>query len=168
MIGYRAWFYYAEKQADATMESRLDKDQYDENELVSLTIPLDNPYQLEQKTFERVNGEINLQGKTFKYVKRKVSGGNLVLLCIPDNPKMILTKAKTDFGNIAGDLTGSSKSSSRSGLQKIFNGSDYEAHEYNFQISRVANSAPAQNSFSLISFSDPHIASPGKPPQYRA
>ncbi|HXB29277.1 MAG TPA: hypothetical protein VNW49_05630, partial [Puia sp.] len=53
MIGYRAWFYYAEMKADAAMEARIDKDQYDDNDLITLQIPLYNPYQLEQKTFER-------------------------------------------------------------------------------------------------------------------
>ncbi|MEJ0081624.1 MAG: hypothetical protein WDM78_11920 [Puia sp.] len=33
-------------------ESRLDKDQYDVNDLISINVPLDNPYQLEQKTFQ--------------------------------------------------------------------------------------------------------------------
>ena len=62
MIGYRVWFYYAEQKADMAMESRLDKDQYDENELISITVPLDNPYQLEQSNFERIDGEIQLPG----------------------------------------------------------------------------------------------------------
>ncbi len=51
MIGYRALFYYAEKQADVSFEARLDKDLYEENDLVTLKIPLFNPYQVEQKTF---------------------------------------------------------------------------------------------------------------------
>ena len=65
MVGYRAWFYYAEQKADAAMESRLDKDQYNESELVALTIPLNNPYQIEQSGFERVNGEISFRGSTY-------------------------------------------------------------------------------------------------------
>jgi len=98
MIGYRAWFYYAERKADIAMETRLDKDQYDENDLISITVPLDNPYQLEQRTYQRIDGEINFQGKNFKYVKRKVSDGKLILLCIPDARKMVLKKAKAEYG----------------------------------------------------------------------
>ena len=120
MVGYRAWFYYAEQKADAAMESRLDKEQYEENELVSLTVPLYNPYQTEQTSFERVNGEISFEGKTYKFVKRRISDGNLVLLCIPDVRKMVLKKAKSEYGNAMNNLTANSKNTSRSGYTKNF------------------------------------------------
>ena len=165
MVGYRAWFYCAEKNADAAMESRLDKEQYDENDLVTLEVPLYNPYQLEQKTFERVNGEISFEGKTYKFVKRRVTDGKLILLCIPDTRKMVLKEAKTNYGNSANDLTGNSKSPSRSNLQKNFNGNDYEDHQFNIQFFNFSISAPRQNEFSIAAISDPHIASPGKPPR---
>ncbi len=122
MIGYRAWFYYAEKKADAGMEARIDKDQYDDNDLVTVQIPLYNPYQLEQKTFERANGEVNINGKTFKYVKRKIYDGNLILLCIADNHKTVLKKAKSELGNGVNDLAGNNRGSR---LQKDFSGNDY-------------------------------------------
>lgn len=168
MIGYRAWFYYAEKKADAAMEARLDKDQYDENELVSLSIPLYNPYQLEQKTFERVNGEININGKTYKYVKRKVSDGNLILLCIADNHKTVLKKAKTEFGNGVNDLTGNSKGTGRTGSQKNFNASDYINQCGSVIVWECASSNLIHAAFFTDRFSDPHISSPGKPPEFRA
>ena len=101
------------------MESRLDKDQYDVNELISITVPLDNPYQLEQRNFQRVDGEINFQGKNFKYVKRKVSDGKLILLCIPDARKMVLKKGKAEYGNAANDINGNSKGSSRPAHKKV-------------------------------------------------
>jgi cbb3-type cytochrome oxidase subunit 3 len=166
MVGYRAWFYYAEKKADAAMEARLNKDQYDENDLVSLIVPLNNPYQLEQKSFQRVDGEISFEGKTLKYVKRKVSNGNLILLCIPDARKMILKKAKSDFCNASTDLTTNSKSSSRNNTQKNFSGNDYITDNY------LTNN-PTLPDFQTIRFNEvfqsklaaPYLATPGKPPQ---
>jgi hypothetical protein len=165
MVGYRAWFYYAEKKADAAMELRLDKDQYDENDLVALEVPLYNPYQLEQKTFERVDGEISFEGTTYKFVKRRISEGKLILLCIPDTHKMVLKEAKTSYGNNVNDFMGNKKSPSKSTLQKNFNGNDYEDHQFSFQFFNFSISAPMQNEFSIAAISDPHIASPGKPPQ---
>jgi hypothetical protein len=168
MVGYRAWFYYAEKQSDAVMEARLDKSQYDENDLISLTVPLDNPYQLDQTSFIRVDGEISFQGQTFKYVKRKVSNGNLILLCIPDAYKTVLKKAKTDYGNNLNGLAGNGKSSQRNGLQKNFNGNDYICQCANLPMCQCANDAPVENSSLTIYFSDPYIAAPGKPPRFTA
>jgi hypothetical protein len=167
MAGYRAWFYYAEKKADLAMEDRLDKNQFNENELVALTIPLYNPYQLEQKTFERVNGEISFGGKTYKYVKRKVADGNLVLLCIPAAHKMMMKEGKTNYGNAVNDMAGNSKSPSKPSL-KNFNAGDYEDHQYHLQLFNFSNAALLQNTFHVAINEEPHIASPGKPPQYRA
>lgn len=150
------------------MEARFDKDQFNENELISFSFPLSNPYQIDQKTFERVDGEISFQGMTYKFVKRKVSDGNLILLCIPDNQKMLLKKAKNDFGNSANDLPNNGKSQ-RSGSQKNFSGSDYTAPVYQLNIGLTAIDHNSVNTdFSIEILSDPHITSPGKPPQYRA
>ena len=165
MIGYRAWFFYAEKKADAGMERRLDNQDYTENDLVSITIPLYNPYQLEQKTFERVNGEISYDGKTYRFVKRKVADGNLVLLCIPDTHKMVLKKGKTEYGNNVNDAAANSNSSSRNGMQKNFSGNDYTIHHYDFQISKFPNFQIGHSSFFIARLTSVFIASPGKPPQ---
>jgi hypothetical protein len=168
MVGYRAWFFYAEQKADAAMESRLDKEQYDENELVAVTIPLYNPYQTEQTPFERVNGEISFQGRMYKFVKRRISDGNLVLLCIPDSRKTVLKTAKSEFGNAVNDLTGSNKNTSRSGIQKTLNSSDYIAQFANLKICKFENEHVVYNQTQFIKCADPYIAAPGKPPRFRA
>ena len=168
MVGYRAWFYYAEQKADMAMEGRLDKAQYNENELVTLSIPLRNPYQLEQKSFERVNGEISFEGKIFKYVKRRITDGNLVILCIPDNHKMILKNAKSAFGNQANDMTNNPNKNSSHNAQKNFNGSDYEANLYKFHIPLVVSTQTIQNGSLILSLLDNHMTAPGKPPEFRA
>jgi hypothetical protein len=166
IIGYRVWFYYVEQKADMAMEARLDKDQYDVNDLISITVPLDNPYQLEQRNFQRIDGEFNFQGKNFKYVKRKVSDGKLILLCIPDARKMVLKKAKAEYGNAANDINGNSKGSSRSGTQKSFSGNDYTSETFQLSTSIL----PVFHTSILVSVVNAKlvsqfIPSPGKPPQ---
>lgn len=168
MMGYRAWFYYAEMKADLAMQARLDKDLYDGNKLVSLTVLLDNPYQIEQISFERVSGEISIQGKIYKYVKRRVYEGKLVVLCIPDDHRMVLGNAKSAYGNIVNGLANTSNGSSHTGFQKNFAGSDYinqlaSAKTCKFEIENMEYST-----FQSVGFSEPYIATPGKPPQTRA
>ncbi len=165
MIGYRAWFYYAEKKADAAMEARIDKDQYDENDLVTLQIPLYNPYQLEQKTFERANGEVNINGRTFRYVKRKVSDGNLILLCLADYHKTVLKKARTNYENAANDLTGNNRGSK---IQKSLGGTEYINQYGSMGVWEYGNTVLQYPSFNTINFTDPLIKTPGKPPQLSA
>jgi hypothetical protein len=166
ITGYRVCFYYAEQKADLAMESRLDKDQYNENDLIAITIPLDNPYQLEQSNYQRVDGEVNFEGRNFRYVKRKVSDGKIILLCIPDARKTVLKKAKADYGNAANDLSGNSKGSSRSGSQKNFGGSDYTSETFQLSTSilpvfhtSILNSVGCEKLVSTC------IAYLGKPPK---
>jgi hypothetical protein len=147
------------------MQSRLDKDQYNANDLVSITVPLDNPYQLEQRNFQRIEGEVNFQGKNFKYVKRKVSDGKLILLCIPDARKTVLKKAKAEYGNATNDLTGNSKGS-RPGNQKSFSGNDYISESFNIYTSSLPDfQSSILNSVVNNKLVSEFIPSPGKPPQ---
>ena len=168
MAGYRAWFYYAEREADAAMEASLDKDSYDENDLISLIVPLHNPYQIEQRSFERVNGEISFQGRIFKYVKRRVFEGKMILLCLPDNKRMILKNAKSAYGAAAGDLANTGTNSSRSGFQKNMTGGDYLSQLCEFHIPFIHSSEITKHISGIPTLPDIRPASPGKPPRNRA
>jgi len=168
MAGYRAWFYYAEMKADMAMQARLDKDQYDENQLVALTVSLNNPYQLEQNSFERIQGEINYRGKILKYVKRRIHDGKLVVLCIPDDPRTVLSNAKSSFGNTVNCLPNSNNSSSHPVFQKNIQGSDYINELASWKTTRLDNTSPVYGPRALGGWSEPHIGMPGKPPQNKA
>ena len=168
MIGYRALFYYAEKQADASLEARLDKELYEENELVTVKVPLFNPYQIEQNTFERINGEININGKIFKYVKRMVSDGNLILLCIADDHKNVLKKAKSEYESASNDLAPNSKNNGRSGIQKNINNGDYIYEYESVEVWKCGSSTRNHAVCNIIIIKDPLIAAPGKPPEFKA
>ncbi len=91
-------------QSDFCFEASLDKNEYNEADLVAITVPLSLPYVNNQQNFERVNGEINFHGKILKYVKRKISNGSLILMCLPDEHKMRLALAKDDFFRYTNDL----------------------------------------------------------------
>lgn len=168
IVGYRALFYYAEQKADFALETQLDDNLYNEQDLISINIPLDNPYLADEKGFERVNGELTFQGTTYKYVKRRVTKGNLVLYCIPNTQKMVLKKAGYDYGNSVNDLAGTNKNSSRSGIQKNINANDYENHSDQYQLPLLGISLPARVTYLQISIKEPLMSAPGKPPQFFA
>lgn len=135
-IGYRFVFNYQQKQSDIKLEASFDKDDFNEAELITITVPLSVPYQNNQQTFERVDGELKIDGKLYKYVKRKISQGQLVLLCLPNNDKMKLQSAKDEFFKYANDLVqnnGSKKSDhTKSGLFKNLLG-EYEYYSAAYQ-----------------------------------
>jgi len=103
-IGYRWLMNWMEKRADYQLEARLDNNDYDESSLIEITVPLDLPYQIDSRDFERCNGEVTVAGVHYKYVKRKVQDGNLVLKCIPNETKQQLRTAKDHFYQLVNDL----------------------------------------------------------------
>jgi hypothetical protein len=104
LVGYRLILNYLQQEASLGLEASLDKNEFNEAELITLQIPLSLPYQNDQENFERVDGELKLDGKIYKYVKRKISEGKLILLCLPDHRKMQLQSAKDEFFKNTADL----------------------------------------------------------------
>jgi hypothetical protein len=102
--GYRWVINLVQQEADAKLEARLDRDDYDESQLIEIKVPVNMPYQSDWAGFERYDGEIEVNGIHYKYVKRKVQDGQLVLKCIPNHDKQRLESAKDDLFKITNDL----------------------------------------------------------------
>ena len=94
-----------EHKADSMLEVKLDNNHYEESQLIELKIPIDLPYQSTWASFERFDGEIEMNGTLYKYVKRKLVNDTLVLLCIPNHQKMELQTARNDFFKNTNDLS---------------------------------------------------------------
>ena len=90
--------------ADTTLEARLDINDYSEASLIEFKVPLDLPYQTDWKGFERFDGEVTVEGQHYKYVKRKVQDGMLVVKCIPNENKHRIESARDQFFQLANDL----------------------------------------------------------------
>jgi hypothetical protein len=103
-FGYRLLSDYLQHRADTQLESQLDQDQYNEASLIEIRVPLNMPYQSVSSNFERYDGEIEFNGIHYKYVKRKVENGELVLLCLPNENRMRLQNARDEFFKLVNDL----------------------------------------------------------------
>jgi hypothetical protein len=104
-IGYRFFSAYMENHANTTLEAQLDQNNYDENELISIKVPAEHlAYYNNSKQFDRVDGEIEINGIQYKYVKRRIYNDSLEYLCIPNNTVMKLRSAKDEFFKLVNDL----------------------------------------------------------------
>lgn len=101
IAGYRLWFYYAERQATAQLEASVDQAHYDSTELITLTVPLTLPYQTDWQGWEKVRGEVEIDGIVYQYVQRKVTQGQLVLQCLPNKQRAQLASARDRFFELA-------------------------------------------------------------------
>ena len=111
-VGYRFLSSYLQHRSDRQLEAKLDKNEYNEKDLIEIKVPLHLPYQLNWREFERFDGEIDIEGVHYKYVKRKVYNDSLVLLCVPNTSKQNLEKAKDDYFKVVNDIDPSSQKKS--------------------------------------------------------
>lgn len=102
--GYRWVLNWMEQKANHQLEARLDSNDYDESQLIEITLPLNMPYLTTQAGFERCDGQVEVNGKHYNYVKRKIDNGQLVLKCIPNETKQRLQSAGDNFFKLVNDL----------------------------------------------------------------
>jgi hypothetical protein len=103
--GYRLLTSWLETRSDRQLEARLDDNAYDESQLFSIKIPATNlSYYNPSTEFERVDGQIEIGGIQYKYVKRRLFNDSLEMLCIPNHAAMSLRTAKNDYFQFANDL----------------------------------------------------------------
>ena len=168
LFGYRLVVQYMQQKASAQLEARLDKNLYNDSQLIELKVPMHLPYQTNWSAYQRFDGEIEVDGITYKYVKRKVADDTLYLMCIPNTKKMNLETAKNDFFKLTNDLTQNNNSKKSDNSKNIsFKTLQGEYDEYTFALNSFdlfsdnMNSWPCLNSEKLIS--SPHV-SPEQPP----
>lgn len=101
IAGYRLWFYYVERQATEQLVAAVEQEQYAASELITLTVPLSLPYQTDWADWEKVRGEIQIDGVTYQYVQRKVEKGQLVLQCLPNKQQAKIESARDRFFQLA-------------------------------------------------------------------
>lgn len=94
MVGYRVVFSFKEKKATDHVQALIDANSFSEDNLVEVKIPLNMPY-YSDKGYETAYGETVIDGRHYNYVKRKVEGNTLYLLCLPNTEKTKLLVAKS-------------------------------------------------------------------------
>ena len=152
--------------ADRHLEAQLDNNDYDESELIELRVPLNVPYQNDNASFQRYYGEIEVNGKYYTYVKRKVEDGYLVLKCISNSSKQKIKAVSNDFFKMTNVLTQDQpgKKQNTTNFAKNF-WSEYDGRESNFDID--IHSSIFKNYFPQIaaSLSNVCLSTPSQPPE---
>jgi hypothetical protein len=104
-FGYRLLSSFMEEKANRQLETALDNNEYDEAQLISIKIPVTYlPYYNNSPSFERIDGQVEIEGTEYKYVKRRIFNDSLELLCIPNAAMMKLKKVKNEFFQFVNDL----------------------------------------------------------------
>jgi hypothetical protein len=164
-VGYRLLSDYLQHRADRQLEAQLDQHQYNEASLIEIRIPLNMPYQNVSSDFERYDGEIAYNGIHYKYVKRKVANGELVLLCLPNENRMRLQSAREEFFKLVNDLQQSDSKGSAPNSTIKNPVTEYWQQQNNWQFEALAAQQHHYNSYPTVIPPSPPITTPAQPPE---
>lgn len=67
-------------------------------------VPIYLPYHSDWKDFEDYEGEIEVDGIDYHYVKRKVEKDHLLLLCLPNTEKQLIQSSRDQFFRLVNDI----------------------------------------------------------------
>lgn len=166
--GYRFITDYAQYKASIQLEKELDNNNYDASQLIELRIPLNLPYYNDWQHYEPYDGEIEIGGMHYRYVKRKIEKGELVLLCLPDNARQRIQSARELFFQLVNDLQQESAQQKTnpgsSSIQKFcFN--DYRQEKNNWTIITPDICRAAYNNAKHYFLCSGNTTTPEQPPE---
>ena len=130
LAGYRWLITYLENKAIACLDETISNFAYSEAELISIKTPVTVPYYNNSSVFESADGEVNINGNYYRFVKHRIYNDSVELLCIPDHSRKDLMSTQDDYFKLVNDLqqNTSGKKRSHSGksleIKKIL--SDYD------------------------------------------
>lgn len=95
-LGFYGLFVGLRYKTASDLVARLDKQQYLDEETVTLKIPMTIPYHLDTE-YERVDGEIEHNGEFYRLVKQKLQKDTLYIVCIKDFGSKRIKQALADY-----------------------------------------------------------------------
>jgi len=146
--GYRVFIDVLEQQASTSLQHRLDQNLYDDNSLVEIKVAVSLPYLSNWDSFEKYQGETQINGVHYKYVKRKLVNDTLILLCIPNQVKNDLRFARADYFKQVNDLQTNKKTDSNKDHSIKVTFSDYLLKETNSIATHCTNILEHHSSYS--------------------
>lgn len=135
MVGYRFVFTILDNVASQKQDEKIDAGNYNEANLVEISIPLNMPYQDRVTEFERHYGEITVDGVVYTYVKMRVDHNLLILKCIPDVNRQQIKNSENSLAkaNSSQDMENNGKKHTVSFSKNIT--SDYDNKNQSFNLS---------------------------------
>lgn len=86
-LGYRLLVSWLEERANTKLEISLDKDEYNQFDEIILKVPIVHlSYYNNSLEFTRRDGKIDINGSPYCFVKMRLYGDSVEIICVPDYP----------------------------------------------------------------------------------
>ncbi len=123
------------------MIASLDKNNYNEHDLVLIKFALHIPYIQSNSSYERCDGVVEFNGVQYNYVKRKVVNDTLYMYCIPNLQKTEIANIQNNYSMQVAD-----HSTDKKAVLPVFNPFSFtfdfnsQKHEFDFTFSNISSS----------------------------
>jgi hypothetical protein len=119
IVGYKFVANYFEQKATFDLQATLDQHKYKESDLISFKLHLNLPYISSSTEFESVEGNIDINGINYQYVKKRFYNDTLEILCVPNFTKSTIKESKNDFEKQLNGIAASNNSKKSSSNQIV-------------------------------------------------
>ena len=149
VAGYQLIYNYMAAKSDAGLELAIDQNNYNSEELISIKQPTNLPYYTNSSAFQRIDGEVEVDGVKYKYVKCRIYNDSLEMLCIPNKSKMQIEQSKNNYAKVAHDFQ-QDTNKKKSGSDNKFSQKSLSEYEEQSLISIDCGSKLLINNYVLV------------------
>jgi hypothetical protein len=104
-VGYRALHEYLQDRATRQLQVRLDRAEYQPDQLLHITVPTTHlSYFNQSDEFEHIEGRIDVDGVPYQFVGRRILNDSAEYLCIPNIVVQRLKANSNIYFSLVNDL----------------------------------------------------------------
>jgi len=163
LIGYRLLIDHWKQESDNSLVSKIDNGDYSKESLVEVKLAAQLNYPRDMPAFERADGEIEVNGVFYRYVKMKWYNDTLTLLCVNNTEKASLQTKQHDYYQHTTDLPNSSSKKDAAG-SKVF-ATDYFFEDHQKDLVKVPSVSISYSSYTHLYAHAAHLRAIEQPPE---
>ncbi len=165
--GFDLWVKIQENRYDEQLELAFDNNTYDTSQIIELDSKIVLPYVADWKDFERVDGEVLIEGVYYKFFERKYENGRIIYRCIPNTDKIKLHHSRSIFFELMNEMQAASNhqkpASGTLTVKKTI--SDYELQRSPGLNCSIKEFFPAELAYLAIKLTDVFFSVSSPPPE---
>lgn len=92
------WLFQAlQDQSEAQLSESFDIDSYSGSQAITIKLPIDVYHGSDLENYERVDGEFEYEGTTYRLIKQKFYNDTAYIVCYKDMKTIVLKNAMSDY-----------------------------------------------------------------------
>jgi hypothetical protein len=103
LYGYQIVIDFFQDKQETQLQRSLDKDEYNEQDLVYIKLPVNLPYYSNSSQYEKITGAVSVNGVEYRYVKRRIYNDSIELACVLNTDKIQFQSARDEFMKLGND-----------------------------------------------------------------